>query len=327
MSSCCKVSHEPRKQGEDNHDFGIGYKEAFQKLTALQTLGSDKIIQKEILLLPLFAGLVPEIITLDGFRDLISKMTPNILVLQHRHPYEHLDSSLHKMADKCNIGALRALLAVGPEDLREKFDKFGMTALHKAVFSGNDNTFEAIQVLFLKDSRPEYREMVNKEDETALHAVCYNVGVDCLKLLLKGSRPEYLEMRDQWGKTPLHIAAYSNFFDGINVLLKEGPPDYREWVDKNGQTPLHLAAEYDHSKCVEVLVKDYNSEYFQMMDKDLKTPIQLATDESVHRILLKAKYEALISSMISSTLSVLDEKDTFWSDDSTVKETLLWALD
>eukprot|EP01029_Cantina_marsupialis_P012200 TRINITY_DN2698_c1_g1_i2.p1 TRINITY_DN2698_c1_g1~~TRINITY_DN2698_c1_g1_i2.p1 ORF type:complete len:106 (-),score=30.92 TRINITY_DN2698_c1_g1_i2:76-393(-) len=67
------------KEAQTDEDFGIGYEEAFQQLKELEILEESERLKQEVKLLPQFAGFVPESITLEGFRDLIGKMTPNIL--------------------------------------------------------------------------------------------------------------------------------------------------------------------------------------------------------------------------------------------------------
>eukprot|EP01029_Cantina_marsupialis_P003670 TRINITY_DN1362_c0_g2_i5.p1 TRINITY_DN1362_c0_g2~~TRINITY_DN1362_c0_g2_i5.p1 ORF type:complete len:104 (-),score=19.83 TRINITY_DN1362_c0_g2_i5:76-387(-) len=98
--------------------FGIGYEEALQHLTGLHTLEDSEKLDKEMELLAKFAKSVPTSISTVGFRDLIAKMTPNILLNQNKW-----GTILHKMARHGKSSALVALLAVGEEDYREVIDQ------------------------------------------------------------------------------------------------------------------------------------------------------------------------------------------------------------
>eukprot|EP01029_Cantina_marsupialis_P012203 TRINITY_DN2698_c1_g2_i3.p1 TRINITY_DN2698_c1_g2~~TRINITY_DN2698_c1_g2_i3.p1 ORF type:complete len:227 (-),score=66.87 TRINITY_DN2698_c1_g2_i3:653-1333(-) len=213
------------KEAQTDEDFGIGYEEAFQQLKGLEILEESERLEKEVELLPQFAGFVPESITLEGFRDLIGKMTPNILLYQTKT----MRTFLHEMADDANVIALNALLAVGPEEYREIVDKNGKTALHIAAgFWGNVNCVEAL----LKDSCPEFREMTNKHNETALHVAVFHKKAGCVEALLKGSRSEYRAMIDKDHQTGLHIAAKNMHLESFKALLKDSPPEYREIANK-----------------------------------------------------------------------------------------------
>eukprot|EP01029_Cantina_marsupialis_P013901 TRINITY_DN3080_c0_g1_i3.p1 TRINITY_DN3080_c0_g1~~TRINITY_DN3080_c0_g1_i3.p1 ORF type:complete len:151 (+),score=31.33 TRINITY_DN3080_c0_g1_i3:186-638(+) len=132
MTSCCNVS--VPVETENDQQFGVGYKEALRQLTGLNMTKKFLRLEQEVELLPQFAGMVPKGIPLKGFGDLISKMTPNILL----HQTKIMRTFLHKMTDDGNVIALRALLAVGPEDYREMVDKDGRTALHIAATIWSD---------------------------------------------------------------------------------------------------------------------------------------------------------------------------------------------
>eukprot|EP01029_Cantina_marsupialis_P012205 TRINITY_DN2698_c1_g3_i2.p1 TRINITY_DN2698_c1_g3~~TRINITY_DN2698_c1_g3_i2.p1 ORF type:complete len:242 (-),score=17.90 TRINITY_DN2698_c1_g3_i2:85-810(-) len=178
-------------QEEKNEEFGMAYKQALQKLTELQThnFEESKKLGKEVDLLLEFAELVPERITLIGFQDLITKMSPNILI--HRDKY--LETALHRMARTNNVMALNVLLNIGPKDYREMIDEDGCTALYAAAAVDKVDCIKAL----LKDSRPEYREIINEMGETALLLCAFRGNVYCIQALLKDSRPEYREIRDK----------------------------------------------------------------------------------------------------------------------------------
>eukprot|EP01029_Cantina_marsupialis_P008224 TRINITY_DN1955_c0_g1_i1.p1 TRINITY_DN1955_c0_g1~~TRINITY_DN1955_c0_g1_i1.p1 ORF type:complete len:348 (-),score=85.47 TRINITY_DN1955_c0_g1_i1:47-1090(-) len=333
-------------------EFGIVYEKALQQLTGLQMLEKSEKLDQELELLPQFAGLVPESITLDGFRDLISKMTPNILL----HRNEAFKTCLHEMAESGNVTAVRALLAVGPENYREMIDKHHWNPLFLAV---SENHVDCVKAL-LKDASPEYREIVDGTLWTPLHIAGHYGHADCGKALLKDSRPEYREMLNEDGFTALLVAAQFGEFDFVKVILKDSPPEfreissnedgwtplyaaarygyancvkslledsrpeYREMVDGNGSTALHMAARGNFLDCVQALLEDARPEYLEVINKDGKSAINMTPNETTCRILLRAKYIHKVLSNISRTLSILDGKDIFWSDDSTAKDTLLW---
>eukprot|EP01029_Cantina_marsupialis_P009169 TRINITY_DN2142_c0_g2_i5.p1 TRINITY_DN2142_c0_g2~~TRINITY_DN2142_c0_g2_i5.p1 ORF type:complete len:357 (-),score=72.27 TRINITY_DN2142_c0_g2_i5:1414-2484(-) len=337
---------------EQNQEFGIDYGESLQQLTGLQTLEKSERFKKELKLVLQFAELLPERITLNGFRDLISKMTPDILVHQffydetflHKlaqnqsmvasHPLltveyyhglgnEYGDTFLHKMVKKNNMIALRALLTIGHDNYREIVDESGYTALHEAAERG---LCEMISLL-LEDSRPEFREIVNKYGATALHTVSRNGNVDSVKALLKDSRPEFREVLDEYGSTALHMACIRGDVECIKALLKDSRPEYREMVTKTGCTTLHEAVLMGHYDVVALLLEDSRPEFREIVNEAGKRAIELTDNVTIMRLLLKAKYEAMVLSTMLTTLSVLDGNDLFWSDDSTAKDTLLWILD
>eukprot|EP01029_Cantina_marsupialis_P020644 TRINITY_DN485337_c0_g1_i2.p1 TRINITY_DN485337_c0_g1~~TRINITY_DN485337_c0_g1_i2.p1 ORF type:complete len:147 (+),score=26.34 TRINITY_DN485337_c0_g1_i2:234-674(+) len=132
----------------------IFHKEALNQLMELQPLKKCERLKKEVALLPQFAENVPERITFDEFRDLISKMTPGILLYRHKRS----ETFLHRMVRIRAPNALRAFLVVGPADFREMVDERMLTPLYVAAREGH---LECLEIL-LKDSSPAYREMTNR---------------------------------------------------------------------------------------------------------------------------------------------------------------------
>eukprot|EP01029_Cantina_marsupialis_P014212 TRINITY_DN3143_c1_g1_i1.p1 TRINITY_DN3143_c1_g1~~TRINITY_DN3143_c1_g1_i1.p1 ORF type:complete len:254 (+),score=52.15 TRINITY_DN3143_c1_g1_i1:193-954(+) len=247
------------REKEQIQEFGVGYENALEQLSGLQELEDSKKLEKEVELLPGIAELVPESITLNGFRDLIAKMTPNII--------------LHR-------------------------DKNSYTALSMAAYRANKDCIEAL----LNDARPGYREITTKYGNTALH-IAANSGylygaADCVETLLKDARPGYREIPNKTGESALYNAAAGGYLDCVEALLKESRPKYREMVDKNGRTPLHIAANHGHVTCVEALLNDSRPEYADMLDKNEKKPIHLSSNIEVVRLLLEAKYQALVSAYV-----------------------------
>eukprot|EP01029_Cantina_marsupialis_P014215 TRINITY_DN3143_c1_g3_i2.p1 TRINITY_DN3143_c1_g3~~TRINITY_DN3143_c1_g3_i2.p1 ORF type:complete len:365 (+),score=64.54 TRINITY_DN3143_c1_g3_i2:318-1412(+) len=351
----CNISNSRVKE---NQEFGINYEEALEQLTGLQKFEESERLKQEVKVLPQLAEMVPKRLTLNGFRDLISKMTPNIIVYR----FDLSRTFLHKMAVVGNVIALRALLDVGPIDYREMVDsERNMTALHIAAKLGNVGCVEVL----LKDSCPKYREMVDKNDCTALHTgiTAKYVHIDCIKALLRDSRPEYREMRDKFGMTalfraayrrnvksievllensrlgyreisdengrsPLYIAIFYGKSDNVKALLKDSLPGYREkMITENGWTALHLAGAEGYIDCVKALLEDSRPEFHEIVDKYGNRAIDVTTRDDIVRYMLRDKYRTFVLSFTARTLSVLDEKCIFWCDDSTVKDTILWIID
>eukprot|EP01029_Cantina_marsupialis_P030132 TRINITY_DN79_c0_g1_i1.p1 TRINITY_DN79_c0_g1~~TRINITY_DN79_c0_g1_i1.p1 ORF type:complete len:150 (-),score=37.26 TRINITY_DN79_c0_g1_i1:135-584(-) len=74
----------------------------------------------------------------------------------------------------------------------------------------------------LKDSRPEYREMVDDSGSTALHraAESFHDSIDHIRGLITDSRPEYYFMNDKSGATAAQIANWGDKIEVVRFLLK-----------------------------------------------------------------------------------------------------------
>eukprot|EP01029_Cantina_marsupialis_P027599 TRINITY_DN773076_c0_g1_i1.p1 TRINITY_DN773076_c0_g1~~TRINITY_DN773076_c0_g1_i1.p1 ORF type:complete len:278 (-),score=35.25 TRINITY_DN773076_c0_g1_i1:253-1086(-) len=239
-------------------------------------------LKGEIKLLLKIAKHVPDSVSLAAFRDMISKMTPDVLLHQDRR-----GNFLHKCAyDGDSIG-LRAFLAVGPKDFRETKRRIsGWTPLFDAVKQGN---------------------------------------VECTRALLEDSRPQYREMKNQFGYTALHIAALCGHPSCVKLLLDDASPGLSSIKNKDGNTALHMAASYKRLSCVRILLNECPGLY-KIKNEMGDCAIEFTNKLEIIEEFLRFKYIDIILAKMIETVVILDDKDTFWCDDSVVKDTLIWTI-
>jgi ankyrin repeat protein len=141
-------------------------------------------------------------------------------------------------------------------------DKYGESALHKAVRTGKSSEK---MILLLQDYGPS-STVANTDDtrlaegnieastlgkKTALHlAVILRKPEIIQALLAKGENSANLQVQDIDGNTPLHLAAHRNWEEGITLLCafhaqRKVSLDQR---NKKKETPLHIAAYHGYVK-------------------------------------------------------------------------------
>jgi ankyrin repeat protein len=140
-------------------------------------------------------------------------------------------TELHRAADRGDVAAVQALLAVGA-DVNVR-DYFNQTPLHYAAAAGHKDVAE----LLLASGADV--DVVDRWAETPLYYAVDGGYKDVVELLL--TRGAGIHMKDTRGRTPLHAAISYDNDEIVEMLIAKGANVNAE--DPAGMTPLHYAAQ------------------------------------------------------------------------------------
>ncbi|XP_054262267.1 ankyrin-1-like [Macrosteles quadrilineatus] len=124
----------------------------------------------------------------------------------------------------------------------------GMTPLHFAAYSGNENVVR----LLLNSVGVQVDAATSENGYNPLHLACFGGHITVVGLLLSRSS-DLLHSSDKHGKTGLHVAATHGHYQMVEVLLGQGAEINA--TDKNGWTALHCAARAGCFDVVRLLVE------------------------------------------------------------------------
>lgn len=184
------------------------------------------------------------------------------------------------------VGVVRLLVGHTGEEGLEEADCLGMTALHWAATSGEEEV-----VVFLL-SQGAQANRVCRTGDTPLMLACEEGCLGVVRVFFQHLGLQGLEHRTDTGLTPLHCAAQAGREEVVAFLLSQG---VRAPVDESNRTPLMVAAGQNRLGVVKMLLQHTGGEGLEDWDWDGRTALQLAAlsgHEEVVAFLLSQGAEA-----------------------------------
>jgi ankyrin repeat protein len=172
-------------------------------------------------------------------------------------------------------------------------DNEGMTALHHAAVTGNQDAMKQL----LKggaDISVEDRYKRTPLERALQDSGQQDAATALLEALIEVDGKDLYEAVGFHGYSALHIATLLGYNDGIRRLLKL---DFNPaFGDKYAFTPLHIAAEFGHVEAMKLLLSE-NSGGKLPIGEDLRTPAHLAAfqgHDEIIDLLLEADKEGCL---------------------------------
>ncbi|MGJ2543760.1 ankyrin repeat domain-containing protein, partial [Salmonella enterica subsp. enterica serovar Paratyphi A] len=147
---------------------------------------------------------------------------------------------MHEAATKSEMLDITTILLGWKQELIDKPDAHGWTALHYAAHCGN---VSGVRKLLEINYRLGHIKAGEKDDEkTALHMAAAAGNVEVMNEIMSAC-PDCWDMVDSKGYNVLHVAAEMEREEVINFIL--GMPSSSQLINQKsieGNTPLHLLA-------------------------------------------------------------------------------------
>jgi len=230
-------------------------------------------------------------------------------------------------AEKGNPDIMRMLLDYPGIDVNFKTYK-GLIPLTQAMKYNKPMIVEML--LSREDTR---LDLIDDENESALHYACSSSYVECVRLFLKDKRcteiivNHNISSRHVWPSAPLLCGAYEGNMEIVKMLLEFPGIDLNVIWEDHGYTPLLTALFCGHNEVAKLLLANKNTD-IAVTDKENKSALMIACihEKSVESFKLLLSHENCPNDFINhkdkNNYSALSHAANY-ANEEMVKELLL----